>query len=92
MVTTFKFAYSIICLQNELLNIFFVIYFILQVSNTTEQCVTHAVSNQFSEFVGNVQNVLIMIYVLYVITRISTRFVIGFHDLPHLKVEGTYFN
>ena len=37
-----------------------------------EQCVIHVVSNQYLEFDGNVQNVLIMTYVLYVTMVINT--------------------
>ena len=42
-----------------------------------EQCVIHVVNNQYLEFVGNVQNVLIMTYVLYVIMVINTTCDIG---------------
>lgn len=54
----------------------------------TEQCVTLAANNRYLEFVGNVLNVQIMIYVLYVIIPISTRFATVFLDLPRQKVAG----
>jgi len=52
------------------------------------QCVTHAISSQYLEFVGNVLNVGIMTFVQFATMGINIISVIVFIVLLHLAVKG----
>lgn len=52
------------------------------------QCVTHVISSQYLEFVGNVLNVGIMTFVQFATMGINIISVIVFIVLPHLVVKG----
>jgi hypothetical protein len=55
------------------------------------QCVTHVISSQYLEFVGNVLNVEIMTFVQFATMGINIISVIVFIVLPHLVVKGILF-
>jgi len=55
-----------------------------------ERCVTHAGSNQFLEFDGNAQSVLITMFVRFVIMPINIHFDTDSQELLPQKVEGKF--